>query len=52
MPLRKALPATVALLLGGCATSGAPVPEATMAVLGSKGAVVDTIDERSVRDGG
>src|SRR3954454_17986195 len=45
--------ATKSLLLGfliaGCATSG-PVPEPTMAVIGSKETFVDSIDDRNVRD--
>src|SRR5437762_418493 len=50
-PKTSLLVLAVALLAAGCATSG-PVPDATVAVIESNATVVDTIDERNVRDDG
>jgi hypothetical protein len=49
MVVLKGLPLVAGVLLVGCATSG-PVPEATMAIIGAKKVVVDSIDDRNVRD--
>jgi hypothetical protein len=50
-PKTSPLVLAIALLTAGCATSGA-VPDATVAVIESSATIVDTIDERNVRDDG